>query len=89
MNYKLYVLTFLLSFSITIGNAQEDNSVDSTEFDIFGDTEDGFSLIDDMPLTLNMEREMELSEEAKDAQKRKDKRRKKKWFYGLKTKKKN
>lgn len=87
MNYKLYVLAFLLSFSITIGNAQEDNSIDSTEFDIFGDTEDGFSLIDEMPLTLNMEREMELSEEAKDAQKRKDKKRKKKWFYGLKTKK--
>jgi len=67
--------------------AQEDISSDSTEFDIFGDVEDGFSLINESPLTLNMEREMELSEEAKEAQKRKEKRRKKKVFYGLKTKK--
>jgi len=68
--------------------AQEEVVVsDSSEFNIFGQTEDGFSLIEESPLTLNMEHEMELSEEAKDAQKRKEKRRKKKVFYGLKTKK--
>ena len=74
----------LLAF---MANAQEETISDSTEFDIFGDTEDGFSLIEESPLTLNMEREMELSEEAKEAQKEKEKRRKKKVFYGLKTKK--
>lgn len=73
--------------SINSVHAQDDVEVDSTEFDIFGDTEIGFSLINETPLTLNMEREMELSEEAKDAQKKKEERRKKKYFYGLKTKK--
>lgn len=87
MNYKFFILLFLSLLSFAIANAQEDIAGDSTEFDIFGDTEVGFSLINEMPLTLNMEREMELSEEAKDAQKRKEKKRKKKWFYGMKTKK--
>ncbi len=67
--------------------AQEIDETDTTEFNIFGEVEDGFSLIDEKPLTLNMERELELSEQAKDATKRKEKRRNKKVFYGLKTKK--
>lgn len=87
MNYKLLLLLFLPFLSISIVNAQENIAIDTTEFDIFGDTEYGFSLINEMPLTLNMEKELELSEEAKDAQKRKEKKRKKKWFYGMKTKK--
>jgi antitoxin component YwqK of YwqJK toxin-antitoxin module len=70
-----------------VSKAQELVGIDTTEFNIFGDTEDGFTLINEKPLTLNMEREMELSEEAKDATKRKEKRRNKKVFYGLKTKK--
>lgn len=78
---------FLVLFLPLVSLAQEEIPADSSEFDIFGDTEDGFSLIEESPLTLNMEREMELSEEAKDAQKAKEKRRKKKVFYGLKTKK--
>lgn len=85
MNYRLIICTLLLSANSVY--AQNELETDSTEFDIFGDTEIGFSLIHDTPLTLNMEREMELSEEAKDAQKRKETRRKKKYFYGLKTKK--
>ncbi|NJN26798.1 MAG: hypothetical protein HC819_12900 [Cyclobacteriaceae bacterium] len=40
-----------------------------------------------MPMTFDMEHELELSEEAKEATKRKEKRRKRKVFYGLKTKK--
>lgn len=87
MKYKLLFLVCLFLHSISYLSAQEEIKSDSTEFDIFGETEDGFSLIKEMPLTVNMEREMELSEEAKDAQKRKEKRRKKKVFYGLKTKK--
>jgi len=88
MNTKLFlfILCFFFSFS-TMKAQSKEVAADTTEFDIFGDTEDGFSLINEMPMTLNMEREMELSEEAKDAQKRKEKRRKKKWFYGMKTKK--
>lgn len=85
MNFKYILFTFLLSANIVY--AQSDLETDTTEFDVFGDTEVGFSLIEDTPLTFDIEREMELSEEAKDAQKRKEKRRKKKYFYGLKTKK--
>ena len=84
VRFCIFYLLLLIPF---IGGAQELATIDSTEFDIFGDTEDGFSLIEETPLTLNMEREMELSEEAKDAQKEREKRRKKKVFYGLKTKK--
>lgn len=87
MNNSFFIFIFLTLLSINSVIAQDDVEVDSTEVDIFGDTEIGFSLINETPLTLNMEREMELSEEAKDAQKRKEKRRKKKYFYGLKTKK--
>lgn len=88
MNFKSLFFILIILCSISALKAQRDESIaDTTEFDIFGDTEDGFSLINEMPLTLNMEREMELSKEAKDAQKRKEKRRKKKWFYGMKTKK--
>jgi hypothetical protein len=67
--------------------SQAEVASDTSEFDIFGDTEDGFSLIDEMPLTFDMEREIELSDEAKEARKEREKRRKKKVFYGLKTKK--
>ena len=69
--------------------SQEEESAesDSTEFDIFARTKDGLSLVGAMPLTVNMEREIELSEEAKEARKEAEKRRKKKVFYGLKTKK--
>ena len=85
MKYLLFLCCFFILFSVS--KAQELVGIDTTEFNIFGDTEDGFSLINEKPLTLNMEREMELSEEAKDATKRKEKRRNKKVFYGLKTKK--
>jgi antitoxin component YwqK of YwqJK toxin-antitoxin module len=68
-------------------SAQEEVASDTSEFDIFKDTQEGFSLIETMPLTLNMEKEIELSEEAKEAHKRAEKRRKRKVFYGLKTKK--
>jgi len=67
--------------------AQEEVASDTTEFDIFKDTQEGYSLIETMPLTLNMENEIELSKEAKEARERAEKRRKKKVFYGLKTKK--
>ena len=89
MHFKIIVLfcVFILSITLVLAQEEIDIAIDTTEFDIFGDTEDGFSLINEMPLTLNMERELELTEEAKDAQKRKEKRRKKKVFYGLKTKK--
>jgi antitoxin component YwqK of YwqJK toxin-antitoxin module len=83
--FFIFILSGLLSINLV--NGQSDVEVDSTEFDIFGDTEIGFSLINEIPLTLNMEKEMELSAEAKDAQKKKEVRRKKKYFYGLKTKK--
>lgn len=93
MSYKISLLGFLLIsisslvYAQGVLNTLEENERDSTEFDIFGNTEDGFSLINEMPLTLNMEREMELVEEAKEARKQKEKRRKRKVFYGLKTKK--
>ncbi len=74
-------------FGAFLANAQEASSIDSAKVDIFGDTDDGFTLINKSPLTINMEREIELSEEAKDARKKKEKRRNKKVFYGLKTKK--
>ncbi len=86
MKQLLYSL-LLISLIPIAATAQEEVQTDSSEFDIFGEINDGFSLIEDTPLTLNMEREMELSEEAKDARKEKEKRRKKKVFYGLKTKK--
>lgn len=85
MKYLFPLCCFFFLFSVL--KAQELVGIDTTEFNIFGDTEDGFTLINEKPLTLNMEREMELSEEAKDATKRKEKRRNKKVFYGLKTKK--
>lgn len=90
---RRYTFIFaILVFSVHYAWSQaeengENVETDTTEFDIFGNTESGFSLIDEMPLTINMEREIELSEEAKEAQKAKEKRRKKKVFYGLKTKK--
>lgn len=88
INLKLFVSVLFILCSVSLLKAQSELAkVDTTEFDIFGDAEDGFSLINEMPMTLNMERELELSEEAKDAQKRKEKRRKKKVFYDLKTKK--
>ena len=80
-------MLFCLFLLNSVSKAQNLVGIDTTEFNIFGDTEDGFTLINEKPLTLNMEREMELSEEAKDATKRKEKRRNKKVFYGLKTKK--
>lgn len=86
MKLTFSIFFLMLGFSLA-SNAQIDVEIDSTEFDIFGDAEEGYSLIEETPLTLNMEREMELSEEAKDAQKEREKRRKKKVFYGLKTKK--
>jgi len=82
-NFLLFAL-ILISLSAF---AQEEVETDTSEFDIFRDTQEGFSLIEDMPLTVNMEREIELSEEAKDARKRAKKRRKRKVFYGIKTKK--
>ena len=87
MKYPFIVLCNLLLLCDLAVIAQENLAIDTTEFNIFGDTEDGFSLINEMPLTLNMERELELSEEAKDATKRKEQKRNKKVFYGLKTKK--
>jgi len=87
MKLKVFIQLCLLFFPLTYVSAQEIIGADTAKLDIFGDTEDGFSLINDMPLTVNMEREMELSEEAKDARKEKEKKRKKKVFYGLKTKK--
>ncbi len=87
MNLKSIFFLVITLHASSLLIAQEIVDIDTTKIDIFGDTEDGYSLIDDMPLTLNMEREMELSNEAKDAQKRKEKKRKKKWFYGMKTKK--
>jgi len=81
----IYYFFFLLLPFVAV--AQNEASSDTTEFDIFGDNDDGFSLIEETPLTLNMEKEMELSKEAKDARKEREKRRKKKVFYGLKTKK--
>ena len=86
MKQTLYSL-LLISLIPISATAQEEVQADTSEFDIFGEINDGFSLIEDTPLTLNMEREMELSEEAKEARKEAEKRRKKKVFYGLKTKK--
>lgn len=87
MNFKIAVIFSYLSVISFSVFAQDEVETDTTEFDIFKDTQEGFSLIEDMPLTLNMENEIELSEEAKDARKRAEKRRKKKVFYGIKTKK--
>jgi hypothetical protein len=81
---------FLISMCLWLSSsvmAQQEMASDTSEFDIFRDIQEGFSLIDEMPLTLNMEREIELSEEAKKARKEAEKRRKRKVFYGLKTKK--
>lgn len=88
MNFKyLFVFGFLIvSWSFVFGQ-EEVVEADTSEFDIFRDTQEGFSLIEDMPLTLDMEREIELSEEAKEARKQAEKRRKRKVFYGIKTKK--
>jgi len=87
MNFKLLFFLFLTICAGFTVIAQEEVESDTTEFDIFKDTQEGFSLIEDMPLTVNMEREIELSNEAKEARKRAEKRRKKKVFYGIKTKK--
>lgn len=87
MKQIVYLLLFVFITPLYLMAQEETVPADTTEFDIFGETEVGTSLIQDAPLTLDMEREMELSEEAKDAQKAKEKRRKKKVFYGLKTKK--
>lgn len=84
---KFLIRTIILLLCTVPVLAQEETESDTTEFDIFKDTQEGFSLIEDMPMTLNMEREIELSEEAKDARKRAEKRRKRKVFYGIKTKK--
>lgn len=86
MKFKLLFTYILLFLSVAI-YGQNLSSVDSTEFDIFKDTPEGFSLIEEMPLTINMENEIKLSEEAKDARKRKEEKRNRKVFYGLKTKK--
>lgn len=87
MDFKhIFLISIFLWLTSTV-MAQEEIASDTSEFDIFRATQEGFSLIDEMPLTLNMEREIELSEEAKDARKAAEKRRKKKVFYGLKTKK--
>ena len=69
------LLGFILFLSISYVFALELATRDSALVDIFVETNVGFSLIGEMPLTVNMEREIELSEEAKDAQKRKEKRR--------------
>ncbi|MCG8307385.1 MAG: hypothetical protein MI975_08330 [Cytophagales bacterium] len=82
-----YCIFIVFLFFSGMALAQEETLPDSAEFDIFGESEDGFSLIKDAPLTLNMEREIELSKEAKDARKKKEERRKRKTFYGIKTKK--
>ena len=86
MRISFFFLFLYLLISFT-SKAQALVELDSTEFDIFGEQDDGFSLIEETPLTLNMEKEMELSKEAKDARKVREKRRKRKVFYGLKTKK--
>jgi len=87
MVLKRVLIFFLFSFISLSVFSQEETEADTTEFDIFRDTQEGFSLIEDMPLTVNMEREIELSKEAKEARKAAEKRRKRKVFYGLKTKK--
>ncbi len=87
MSLKFLVPFGFMVFGAFLANAQEGTAVDSTKVDIFGDTDDGFTLINKSPLTINMEHEIELSKEAKDARKKKEERRKKKVFYGLKTKK--
>jgi len=84
---KFNIIFFVMLLIAYIGHAQEEVDSDTSEFDIFRDTQEGFSLIEDMPLTVNMEREIELSNEAKEARKRAEKRRKRKVFYGIKTKK--
>lgn len=87
MNFKsLFFLVLISSIGFSTF-AQEEVATDTSEFDIFKDTQEGFSLIEDMPMTVNMEREIELSNEAKEARKRAEKRRKRKVFYGIKTKK--
>ena len=87
MNYRILFLFVLISLLGYSAFSQEEVASDTSEFDIFRDTQEGFSLIEDMPLTVNMEREIELSNEAKEARKRAEKRRKRKVFYGIKTKK--
>ncbi len=82
---KLIPILFLLLCAK--GVAQELSAVDTTEFDLFKDTPEGYSLIEDMPLTIDMENEIKLSDEAKEARKRREAKRNKKVFYGLKTKK--
>ena len=79
-----FVAVILCAFLV---RGQELAQTDTAEYDIFKDTQEGYSLIEDMPLTLDMEREIELSEEAKEARKRAEKRRKRKVVYGIKTKK--
>ena len=87
LNFGVLGLLMCVKFA-AYAQAQEEEVVsDTAVFDIFSDTQDGLSLINEMPMTLNMEKEIELSEEAKDARKRAEKRRKKKVFYDLKTKK--
>lgn len=77
----------VLLFASTSTSAQEIESADTSEFDIFRDVPEGYSLIEQIPMTLNMEKEIELSKEAKKAREEAEKRRKRKVFYGLKTKK--
>jgi antitoxin component YwqK of YwqJK toxin-antitoxin module len=86
MKIRAFLLSIVFCRSLQ-ALAQDLTSVDTTEFDIFKDTPEGFSLIEETPLTLNMENEIELSEQAKEARKRREEKRNKKVFYGLKTKK--
>jgi hypothetical protein len=86
-NYLILLCIFFVLSGFSVFAQEEVVESDTSEFDIFRDTQEGYSLIKDMPLTLDMEREIELSEEAKEARKRAEKRRKRKVFYGIKTKK--
>jgi len=86
MKIRLLILSIVFFGSMQVF-AQDLSSVDTTEFDIFKDTPEGYSLIEEVPLTIDMENEVKLSEEAKEARKRREEKRNKKVFYGLKTKK--
>jgi hypothetical protein len=53
----------------------------------FGDPAEDFTLIRESPLSIDMEREEELAEVARDMNKKKQEKRKRNEFYGIKTRK--
>ncbi len=85
MNRLVCTILLLLSFMVVLPLSAQDNDNENKDSGdpLKGPSED-YSPINDIPLSLHMEHEMELAEEAKNM--RKKKKRKKNVFYGLKTK---